>query len=392
MQPQTISPSRSSRPCRLLSRATGTAVALSACALLGLAHCTPEASGMAERIPASSEGPDGGGGTPDAAPPPVPPKPLECSPARVVSASNEPLISFFVTPDDILVVRSRSISSYSRLGVQNKRIDSAREIKSATLSAEGLAVADAAVLTVYSPALDMLRQVDLKETCAAAVATSGGRFICGPSNDWDRVFYSFDMNSATLIGQSAKYTYNGIPMKRVTGQDLFITTSISLSPSDYHLYRVNAAGVAEFVCESPYHGDFPVRDIFAFDKDATHLVTHTGLLLKVMGTGTTCSTYLLKDGVLGTLLGKEYFLGMSDVGDGQIYGLVGSTDFFGAPCQGGCKVQEVDVAKHAVVSEQSYSLPMARVLSTQLDRDCQSLVVGYQDDTGQYRVHTLPYR
>lgn len=389
MQPQTTrQSSRSSHPS-VLSHTTRTAAALAACALLGFAHCTPEANGVGAMHPPPSPGADAGSGPPDAAPPPIA---RECSPARVLSSSSEPLINFFVTPDDIVVVRSRSISSYSRLGVLNRRIDSAREIKSAALSGDGLAVADTAVLTIYSPALAMLRQTDLKETCVASVATSGGRFICGPGNDWDRIFYSFDMNSATLVGQSAKYTYNGIPMRRVTGQDLFITTSISLSPSDYHLYRVNAAGVAEFVCESPYHGDFPVRDIFAFDKDAAHLVTHTGLLLKILGTGTNCSTYLLKDGVLGTLLSKESFLGMSDVGDGQIYSLVGSSDAFSALCQGGCKVQEIDVAKHEVVSEKSYSLPVARVLSTQVDRDCQSLVVGYQDDTGQYRVHTLPYR
>ena len=110
---------------------------------------------------------------------------------------------------------------------------------------------------------------------------------------------------------SKKYTYNGIPMRLVPGTSDFVTVSVDLSPSDFHLYSGSDSGEAVYINESPYHGDLRITNTYAFDgSPPVHLITDSGLLLRIHGDNCTGSMSsfstgcFVKDGALGTLTGK----------------------------------------------------------------------------------------
>ena len=203
-----------------------------------------------------------------------------------------------------------------------------REHRSA-LDREILVVADKARFASYDATLSRITESDLVEECASAVLVSDHRFICGPSNDWDRLFYTYDAQTGAFVASSEKYTYHGIPMRRIPGTDDFVTVTVGSSPSHFHLYSVLGTGVAQFVNESPYHGDFGVTNVYAYDgSPPTHLVTHEGLMLRIYGSQCSAaessfsSECFVRDGGIGTLLGAQRFLGMDNDAGGKLYGLV----------------------------------------------------------------------
>jgi hypothetical protein len=195
------------------------------------------------------------------------------------------------------------------------------------------------------------------EECLSGVLVSCGRFVCGPANDWNRIFYTYDLASGVELAKSSPYTYNGTPMTRVPGREAFITVTTNLSPSDFHFYRVDSGGAAVFTAESPYHGDFPITNTYAFrGRPATHLVNSDGRFLKLTGCATAVSNpatdCLVQDGTLGTLKTSEYFAGMETGGDGYLYGVVTTAPSWGSPiCAAGCRVQRVDMTTRTIASE-----------------------------------------
>lgn len=236
-------------------------------------------------------------------------------------------------------------------------------------------MADAAQFTTFDAGLQQVVSANLLEGCVSAVLLGSHRFVCGPENDWDRVFYTYDAKSGDLIATSEKYTYNGIPMRRVPGQDDFVCVTVDLSPSDFHLYRLDERGQPVFVNESPYHGDFRVTDVYAFDgSPAAHLVTDTGLLLKIYGdkcnlaAGHFGSECFVKDGALGTLTGDQVFVGMDQDAQGQIYGLVSiGASYFDPLCKGGCLLQQIDVATRTVVHQRAVAPSLSSVVALRHD-------------------------
>jgi len=118
-------------------------------------------------------------------------------------------------------------------------------------------------------------------------------------------------------------------MRRVPGTDDFVTVTTDLSPSDFHLYRQPESGAAEYVNESPYHGDFRVTNVYGFDRSpATHLITDAGLLLNIYGDdcGSMASSFksgcFVKDGSIGIPTGAQLFIGLDTDADRQVFALV----------------------------------------------------------------------
>lgn len=316
-------------------------------------------------------------------------------------ATNATLIEVFVTDSAIFIVSSDSVRSLDRAGKVLAEHSALRPITSAAFDGELLVVADAAKLTTFDTGLKQLVSANLLEGCVSAVLLSDHRFVCGPENDWDRVFYTYDAKSGDLLATSKKYTYNGIPMSRVPGNDDFVCVTVDSSPSDFHLYTLDDHGESIFVNESPYHGDFRVTDVYAFDGfPATHLVTDTGLLLKIYGdkcslaAGPFSSECFVKDGALGTLTGEQVFLGMDQDAQGQIYGLVtvGGASYFDPLCDGGCLLQQIDVATRTIVHQHSVAPSLSRVIALRHDPLGQGVIIGSRnaetdnDDAPGYRV------
>jgi hypothetical protein len=347
--------------------------------------------------PPMADGPFLGAGWQD-----VPTGPASTPPT--ISAGTNKLVGVFPAQNGIIVVLDTALVVVDRSGAEIRRVTAPRTITAAAFDGKYLGIADGAILTTFLPDLTWVTATTLIEACASAVVVSNSRFVCGPSNDWDRVFYTYDLATSAFLAQSSKYTYNGIPMRIVPGTDDFITVTLDLSPTDFFLYTVGADGKVLFISDSPYHGDFPVTNIYAFDTSpATHLVTHTGLLLKlhagpgcVPGTGHS-SDCLVKDGVLGTLDPGEQFIAMAQDGVGSVMGITGSPTF-DAICTGGCKLKRTNVATRLLESTRSYpSTDIGTIVSTYHDSWSNEFLVGYAlaatfpAQSAGYRVELVSY-
>ena len=110
-------------------------------------------------------------------------------------------------------------------------MESPRENTAAAFDGEILVVADRARFASYNVMLSRNMEADLVEECASAVLVSDHRFICGPSNDWDRIFYTYDAQTGAFVASSEKYTYNGIPMHHIPGTVDSVTVTVGSSPS-----------------------------------------------------------------------------------------------------------------------------------------------------------------
>ena len=331
-----------------------------------------------------------------------PPASVMPSNPKMLRADTGSLIAAFPTEHGIVLVLSTGVHLFDREGKELARWDDARAIATAALDGNMLGVADGAIVTGLDVS-DKLREVSstqLVEACTASVMISDGRFVCGPANDWDRVFYTYDLGSGKLLASSNKFTYNGRPMRRVPGTNKFVTVSDDLSPSDFHLYSVGDDHTAVYLGESPYHGDFRVTNNYAFDgAPPTHLITDTGLLLDIgradcqqgqapMFNGMVAGCFV-KDGALGTLTGAQSFLAMSNQG-GTVYALVdtGSAAAPGATTRT-LLLQSIDVAAREVRSQSNYALSQNLVRVVALDFDAQTskillaLALVTSDGTGQ---------
>lgn len=321
----------------------------------------------------SSSGGGGGGGA---------------DPGSSLESGDDVLVDAFVGEAGIYVVLELAVKLVDRSGVLLQQIDYAREITAAAFDGTHLVIADKTMFTTYDTSLSKLVEASVLEECASGVLLSGPRFVCGPGNDWDRIFYTFDALTGDLLASSLPYTYNGVPMRRIPGTDDFITVTVDSSPSDFHLYLVGPTGEAVYSGESPYHGDFPVLDTYAFDgAPATHLFTHEGLALAIYGSGCTpgdpySSGCFVKDGTLGTLTGAQVFRGM-DSAEGKVFGLVDPAGWtWEDSCAGGCLVQRIDAASHTVEAQSIHAFSMSNVAAVRHDPISNALLVAYHRSKG----------
>ncbi len=368
---------------------------------------TPASSSSTSPSEPTAPGP-GSGGTGGVAPPAGIPSVPQPAPGTQLSGGAGRVLGTFPYTTGIFVVLTSGVTLRDHSGAELSAWPAQRPLTAAAFDGQYLVVADGAFLTTLRPDLSVVSTATLVEPCADGVLLSGGLFVCGPANDVDRIFYTYDVALGTLVASSLPYTYNGIPMRKVPGYDGFVTVSIDISPSDYHLYKKGKKGEAVFLNESPYHGDFRVDLGFAFvGSPATHLVTPEGLFLKL--TGTACdqipmpypSECLAKEGALGTLTGAQHIVA-ADSDASYIYALVsfGSTRFDEGECDKGCAVQRIDPVSRTVLTQQIYSVPSAQILAAVNDPAADALIVSSAVNLGgagrdavlRHRVDLLPYK
>jgi hypothetical protein len=264
-------------------------------------------------------------------------------------------VGVHVIPQGVVVVTGAGVTLLARDGSRPMVYASPREIMASAIDDTYLALADSAALVVLElPTFRWLRMVSVTETCWAGVILSGHRFVCGPSNDWDRIFYLYELSTGASLGHSGKYTYDGLPMRAIPGRDAFVTVTVSSSPSDFYLWRLDAAGIPAPHGDSPYHGAFAASMRFAFfGLPATHLITEQGHFLSF---GQTCDAYsgdpcFIRAGELGWPATGERFLAMTEAGDGtHLYAVVStSASYFDTGCTGtNCVVRRIDAAARLV--------------------------------------------
>lgn len=307
---------------------------------------------------------------------------------HVVSAGTSVLVDAYAIEDAIVVVLADAVLLLQESGDELARWDAPRPISASAIDGNQIGVADGAKVTFLDLLeLEELSEITLLESCADVVFASGGRFVCGPENDWDRVFYTYDSASGELLASSMMYTYHGIPMRRVPGTDRFVTVTVGSSPSDFHLYELGLDHAVTFVGESPYHGDFRVTNTYAFDGEpAAHLVTDEGLLLSLNDPdclptmNSFSSGCFVKDGALGTLTGSQVFVGMQSEGD-VLYGIVDPTPGFAfdeSVCADGCVLQTIGIAEREVMQQATYHLDMSALVAMDLAVSSSRVLVGYR--------------
>ncbi len=331
--------------------------------------------------------------------------------------SGSALVNYHYDADGVRIVDESGVKLYAWDGTLTAEWEGERPLLSSGYRDGVLVVADTAAIITLDASLQATNETTVVEACVTGTMLSGGRFVCGPNVDWDRVFYTYAASDGALLGTSEAYTYNGVPMISVPGQDLFITVTVDSSPSDYHLYSVNDADQATFINESPYHGDFAVTTLVGFTGEPhTHLVTRQGLMLSFANADCNAdlnsfdSGCFVKDGNLGTLPGPDaVYAGMSAQQNGRLFALVdpASGSSFGAPCEKGCILQQIEVASRDVLHD--VTLPALGTFGKDLPANAYYLVptpggdavwvvrsgrsiyeTGY-DDTLMYDVTVIPF-
>jgi hypothetical protein len=331
--------------------------------------------------------------------------------------SGSALVNYHYDADGVRIVDESGVKHYAWDGTLTAQWEAERPLLSSGYRDGVMVAADTAAIITLDASLSATNETPVVEACVAGTMLSGGRFVCGPNVDWDRVFYTYAASDGALLGTSEAYTYNGVPMISVPGQDLFITVTVDSSPSDYHLYTINDADQATFINESPYHGDFAVTTVVGFTGEPhTHLVTRAGLMLSFANADCNAdlnsfdSGCFVKDGNLGTLPGPDaVYAGMSAQQNGRLFALVdpASGSSFGGPCEKGCILQHIDVASRDVLADVTlpalgafgkdlpanafYLIPTPDGSSVWLIRSGRSIYETGYDDTLQYDVTVIPF-
>jgi hypothetical protein len=298
----------------------------------------------------------------------------------LLSSGTQKLVDLFVTDAGILLIFTDEIRLVSRAGNTLQSLPSAREITAAAYESDTLVVVDKAKFTSYDAALETIVSADLATGCSSAVLIGGGRFVCGQDVDWDRVYYTYDVKSGDLVASSMQYTYDGLPMRRVPGQDMFVAVEVASSPANLFLYQVGDDGAATLLGSSSFETSDPTNVYTFFGDPATDVVAQDGAILAIPGdcTGTAfnegCFT---QHGELGTLTGSQVFIGMDSDSAGQLYALVDLSPSFSAPCSSGCTVQQIDVASRSVTRQAVRSLgTIGSVVGVRYDAAADALVAG----------------
>ena len=278
-------------------------------------------------------------------------------------------VDALMTPDGVAIVTTSGVTIVDARGAPVVGYHSPRPVFAAASDDSYVVVADGAALVALTlPNLTPAAPVWLTETCVDGVMMSKHRFVCGPNEDWDRIFYTYDVPSGVEVSRSAKYTYEGIPMVKVPGADWFVTVTLNLSPSDFYMKRLEGtkATVVSYR-DSPYHGDFAASLRFAFvGNPATDLIQEEGHILSMApdcgggGYGSTTACFL-KHGEIGVLGAKERFIAMTQENDGvHIDGVITtSTDYFNRSCSGSnCTLVRINATTRSITS----SMPFTEVL------------------------------
>jgi len=179
----------------------------------------------------------------------VPDAPSSCGSVGPLITGTDSLIDVFVIPSGVVVVRNTEVDVIGRDGVVKTTKPWPREITAAAMDGTTLLVADkAAITTVTTPDLVSGLEFFVVETCVTGVVISKSRYICGPANDWDRVFYTYDYKTGTLLAKSSATTYAGIPMRRVPGFDEFITVGSGYRRSTRSTYLAITSSTRRASC------------------------------------------------------------------------------------------------------------------------------------------------
>ncbi|MDB4987721.1 MAG: hypothetical protein JWN04_2899 [Myxococcaceae bacterium] len=284
-------------------------------------------------------------------------------------------IAVYAAADNIWLVDSDGVSLVS---FDSARVlahwNAPRVLLSAAFDGTQLVALDGAKLTTLRAAdLSVMADGTLTEACSDAVLLSASRVVCGTSNSYSRIFYTYDASTGKLLASAATAGDTGQQMRAVPGLDAFITLS-SASFSTLYLYQLGADNKAALIgaqANNSSSSSSANNSVLGFDDSpAKHVVTSQGLLL---GFDLACADAtnssmpaapdpcFRKDGALGTLTSSQTYAAIDGPGP-VISALIdprGTGYFFGesqVPVAD-LRLQTIDVPSRTILSDQGVSLP-----------------------------------
>ena len=154
----------------------------------------------------------------------------------VAYQTQSPILAVLPGRAGLFVVHADQVVHVSRSGTVHRRLPWPREILAAVWSSNRAVILDRGVLTTLDENLETIGRLNLIETCVQAVAADQDRVVCGPANDWERIFYTYEVTTPALVARSQGITYEGIPMRAVPGRPWFLTQEA--------LFALDATGAA----------------------------------------------------------------------------------------------------------------------------------------------------
>ena len=192
----------------------------------------------------------------------------------VAYQSQSPILTVLPGRAGLFVVHADQVVHVSRSGTVHRRLSWPREILAAVWSSDRAVILDRGVLTTLDENLDTLGRLNLIETCVQAVAADKDRVVCGPSNDWERIFYTYEVTTPALIARSQAVTYEGIPMRAVPGRPWFLTQEA--------LFALDATGAASQRIDFSFStGTQPILPLTFAGNPATLAVDRMGKVFQL---------------------------------------------------------------------------------------------------------------
>jgi len=282
-----------------------------------------------------------------------------------------PILTVLPGRAGLFVVHADQVVHVSRGGTIHRSLPWPREILAAVWSANRAVILDRGVLTTLDENLATLGRINLIESCVQAVAADNDRVVCGPSNDWERIFYTYEVTTPALVARSQGFTYEGIPMRAVPGRPWFLTPDA--------LFALDATGAATQRLDLSFSTSAqPILPLTFAGNPATFAVDRTG---KVFQLQPTCqpSCFVAAGTWTSTFLGGSVI----DGPDGSVL-LPGVTG-----------AERIDIATGTVVSAGQVSTDtFANVVTAVYDPFCGvvTTVVDRFSDGLVHSVEQMPYQ
>jgi len=317
---------------------------------------------------------------------------FECPPdRRLLATGSEPLIRIFASDSMIWVVDGGGVRRFASNGTLDGLWEAPRPLLTATMEGPYLVVADGAKFTTLAAStLAVVISAITQESCYSLAVVSGPRVVCGPANDWQRIFYTYDALTGALLAQSQANTYNGIPMLRVPGFDGFVTPA----GSNFTLYRVDPdSDRVEWMDESPYF-DVTVTWKYVFDGDpAQNLINQDGDMLEIHTPDCVESSCFTLGENLGTTGLAEHYAAIVQSGS-IVAGVIARnaiTSSQDSNCEKGCRLNAVVAASRQLVSGREIVLPIGDVVSLAATPEARVFVFGGYDPDERYPSDRTDY-
>lgn len=295
-----------------------------------------------------------------------------------VTSSWEPLVNAFPTLDGFLVVEAQAVKLVERSGYVRKWMWLPRPVVTAAFDGSLLAVVDTAMLILFDAHLENRREHSLGAPCQQAVLVNDGRLVCGSMEGADRRFRVYRTSDGLSLSESNVFSTEGIPMRLVPGANAFVTINAVSPPDSYHLFSVSEDQTVQKLASKDEPDGVTASPVMAFwGNPATHLITHHGHLVRILGEGCTSGCFRV-EAILHEVGTGIRFLAMDSDERGTLYGLQSTSFTMEDGCSWGCYLKRVDLRSRTEESSTYHYFDASELIVGRYDAVSNAFLVGFK--------------